>query len=61
MSRVMLNEVKQISSDMKAIAKRSEKGGRITSREEQEVLDQLVVDREELLGDIIFREYGSMH
>jgi hypothetical protein len=54
----MLEEVKQISSEMKAIVNRSEQEDRKMNREEQEVLDQLTTDREVLLGDIIFHGYG---
>jgi hypothetical protein len=58
MSRVMLEEVKQISAEMKAIVNRSEQEGRKPNREEQEALDQLTTDREVLLCDIIFPGYG---
>ncbi len=58
MSRVMFEELKQISAEMKAIENRSEQEGRKTNREEQEVLNQLTMDREVLLLDIIFHGYG---
>ncbi len=58
MSRVMFEEVKQISAQMKTIADRSEQEGRKINRQEQEALDQLTTDREVLLCDIIFHGYG---
>ncbi len=58
MSRVMFEEVKRISAEMKAIVNRSEQEGRKTNREEQEALDQLTTDREVLLVDITFHGYG---
>ncbi len=58
MSKVMIDELKQISSRMRAISKRSEQNGRTMTREEQEALDQLSVERDELMGDMIFRAYG---
>ncbi len=58
MNRVMFEELKQISTEMKAIVNRSEQDGRKANREEQDVLDKLVADREELLGDMIFQGYG---
>ncbi len=61
MNRVMFEELKQISAEMKAIANRSEQEGRKTNSENQDVLDRLTSDREELLGDMIFHGYGSKH
>ena len=58
MSKVMFDELKQISSEMRAISRRSEQNGRMMSREEQEALDQLSMVRDELMGDMIFRAYG---
>ncbi len=58
MSRVMFEELKQISAEMKAIENRSEQEGRKTNREEQEALDQLTTDKDVLVGDIIFHGYG---
>ena len=58
MSRVMFEEVKQISAEMKVIVNRSEQEGRRMNKEEQEALDQLTTDREVLLCDIIFHGYG---
>ncbi len=60
MSKVMFDELKRIDDEMNRIAKRSEREGRICSREEQDVLDQLASDKEELMGDIIFYGYGKM-
>ncbi len=54
----MFEELEQISAEIKAIANRTEQDGRKTNREEQAVLNQLAVNKEELLGDTIFHEYG---
>ena len=61
MTRVIFEEIKQISAEMKAIAYQAEQAHRKTNREEQDILDQLTTDREELLVDIFFHGYGSKH
>ena len=58
MSKVMFDDLKRIDGEMKRIAKRSEKEGRLPSKEEQDVLDQLAADKAELMGNIIFYGYG---
>ncbi len=58
MSKVMFDDLKRIDGEMKRIAKRSDKEGRLISKEEQDVLDQLAADKEELMGNIIFYGYG---
>jgi hypothetical protein len=61
MTRVIFEEIKQISAEMKAIAYQAERARRNTNREEQNILDQLSADREELLVDIFFHGYNSKH
>ncbi len=58
MSKVMFDDLKRIDTEMKRIAKRSEKEGRLFSKEEQDVLDQLAADKEELMSNLIFYGYG---
>jgi hypothetical protein len=55
----MFEELKQISTEMKAIVNRSEQEGRKMSREEQEALDRLTTDRDVLLSDIVFHGYNT--
>ncbi len=59
MSRVDFEELKQISAEIKAIQDRSKQDGRQISKEERNMLDQLVANKEDLLDDTIFHGYGS--
>lgn len=59
MTRATYKELKQISAEMKTIAHRSEQENRQTDREAQDRLEQLIADREDLLGDNLFHGYGS--
>ena len=60
MSRAMFTELKQVCAEMKAIVERSEREGRRTSRQEQDLLNQLAATRETLLGDIICHGHGPV-
>jgi hypothetical protein len=59
MSRVVFEELKRISAEMKTIGNRSKPGARKTNRKEQERLNTLTADRDVLLGEFVFHGYGS--
>ena len=61
MNTIMINQLKQVSADMKAIMNKAEENGRIFTREDQELLDQLSSERDELLSNIIFHGHGTHH
>ena len=61
MNTIMINQLKQVSADMKAIMNKSNENGRIISREDQDLLDQLSSERDELLSSIIFHGEGTNH
>ncbi len=54
MSNVKFEELRQISDEIRAIVNRSEQEDRKTNKEEQDLLDRLVADREELLSNMLY-------
>jgi hypothetical protein len=56
MSKIMIDRIKQISIEMKAIVNRSQEDGRITNMEDQDRLEHLAEERDELISCAIF--YG---
>ena len=59
MNTVMINQLKHVSAEMKAIMNKSTENGLIINREEQNLLDQLSAERDELLANIIYHGHGT--
>ena len=57
MNKILVDQLKQTHAEMRAILNNVEKDGRQANKKEQELLKQLLAERDELLGNMLFYTY----
>ena len=58
MRRATFEELKRISSEIDKIVRRCEQEGRKMNSEEEDLMNELLATKEELIGDAVYHGYG---